>query len=205
MDSQPARVGLREIVVTLPYAKVVQSKDGIFNVSRLFSPPGSQPSESDIEETALEAEGGEKNQEPSSDGEEDAESSPLNTIDTVKINNASIDFTDQAIDPNVVTGIQNFTGTIQGLSSKELSKADVSFEGRVDNVAMLKIQGKVNPLQDDLYTDLTLAFQNLDLTTVSPYAGKFMGYPITRGKLSINLDYSVSAFFLIGENKVHID
>jgi hypothetical protein len=86
-----------------------------------------------------------------------------------------------------------------------LSKADVSFEGRVDNVATLKIQGKVNPLQDDLYTDLTLVVQNLDLTTVSPYAGKFLGYPITKGKLSIDLDYSVSENFLIGENKVYID
>jgi len=205
VDSHPVRMDLREIVVTLPYANVVQSEDGILNVSRLFSPPGSQPRESDIEDTALEAEGGEENQESSSDGEKAAEPSPLITIDTVKINNAAIDFTDQAIDPIVVTGIQNFIGTIQGLSSKELSKADVSLEGRVDNVATLKIQGKVNPLQDILYTDLTLVFQNLDLTTVSPYAGRFMGYPITKGKLSIELDYSLSEKILIGENTVHID
>jgi hypothetical protein len=32
-----------------------------------------------------------------------------------------------------------------------------------------------------------------------------MGYPIIKGKLSIDLDYSVSENFLIGENKVHID
>ena len=205
VDSQPARMDLREIVMTLPYAKVVHSEDGIFNVSRLFSPPGSRRSESDIEDTALEAKGGEENQESSSDGEEDAEPSPLITIDTIQIHNAAIDFTDLAIDPNVVTGIQNLSGTIQGLSSKELSKADVSLEGRVDNVATIKIQGQVNPLQDDLYTDLTLVLQNLDLTMVSPYAGKFMGYPITKGKLSIDLEYSLSEKILIGENTVHID
>jgi len=38
VDSQTVRMDLREIVVTLPYATVVHSEDGILNVSRLFSP-----------------------------------------------------------------------------------------------------------------------------------------------------------------------
>ena len=45
VDSQPTRVGLREIAVTLPYVNVVQSEDGILNVSQMFSPPGSHASE----------------------------------------------------------------------------------------------------------------------------------------------------------------
>ncbi|MDA1302803.1 MAG: DUF748 domain-containing protein [Nitrospirae bacterium] len=198
VETQPTRVDLREIVVTLPYAKVVQGAEGVLNVSRLFSPPGS-PSNSS------EDEGVEKDAKSSTDATEDATPSPLITIGTIRIQNAAVDFTDQAIDPHVVTGLQNFSGTIQGLSSQELSKADVSLEGRVDDVATLKIHGQVNPLQKDVYTDLTLAFQNMDLTTVSPYAWKFMGYPITKGKLSLDLDYSLSEHILIGENKVQID
>ena len=69
---------------------------------------------------------GEAIQESSSDAEQDAESSPFITIDMVQITNAAVDFTDQAINPNVVTGLQNFTVTIEGLSSKELSRAEVS-------------------------------------------------------------------------------
>ena len=205
LESQPTRVDLREIVVTLPYAKVVRSEGGTFNVLRLFSPPVSPTSESDIEGLTSEGEVGEKEQKSLKDEGGEASPSPLITIDTVQINNAEVDFRDKAIEPNVVTGIQGLTGTIQGLSSNELSKADVSLEGRVDDVATLKIEGQINPLQEDLSTDLKLVFQNLDLTTEGPYAGRYMGYPITKGKLSIELDYSLSEKVLIGENKVHID
>lgn len=204
LESQPTRVDLREIVVTLPYANVVQSKDGILNVSRMFSPPGSHANGSETEGSESE-EKGEGPQESSSDSEPKEDSTPLITIDTIQINNAAMDFTDQAIDPNVVTGLQNFTGTIKGLSSKKLSRADVSLKGRVDDVATLEIQGQVNPLQDDLYSDVALIFRNLDLTTASPYAGKFIGYPTTKGKLSLDLNYSLSEKILIGENKVTID
>ena len=197
VETQPTRVDLREIALSLPYVKVVQGAEGVLNVSRLFSPPGSQPSKTEDEET--------KKDEESSPDAADAPPSPLITIDTIRIQNAAVDFTDQAIDPNVVTGIQNFSGTIQDLSSKELSRADVSLKGRVDDVASLEIQGNVNPLQEDLYTDLALVLENMDLTTASPYAGKFIGYSITKGKLSLELDYSLSEKILIGENKVQID
>ncbi len=198
VETQPTRVDLREIIVTLPYAKVVQGAAGVLNVSRLFSPPMSQSHESKDEAV-------QKYEEPSVDAAVDATSSPLITIDTIRIQNAAVDFTDEAIDPNVATGIQNFSGTIQGLSSQELSKANVSVEGRVDDVAMLKIQGQVNPLQKNVYTDLAIVLQNMDLTTASPYAGRFIGYPITKGKLSLDVDYSLSENILIGENKVQID
>ena len=40
---------------------------------------------------------------------------------------------------------------------------------------------------------------------MSPYAGKYVGYPITKGKLSLDLMYQVSKKQLIGENKVLVD
>lgn len=204
VESQPMRVDLRELAITLPYAKVVQGEKGTLNLARLFSAPGDQSQESDGKDFAT-ADESETDEEFPNEAEGDPNPVPLLTIDTVQITNAAVDFTDQAVDPHVVTGIQNFTGTIQGLSSKELSKADVSLEGQVDDVATLKIQGQINPLQDDLYTDLTLLFKNLDLTTASPYAGRYIGYPIAKGKLSLDLEYSLSEKILIGENKVHID
>ena len=45
----------------------------------------------------------------------------------------------------------------------------------------------------------------MDLTAVSPYAGKFVGYPITKGKLSLDLMYQISKKQLVGENKLLVD
>ncbi|MDT7042197.1 DUF748 domain-containing protein [Candidatus Nitronereus thalassa] len=198
VESQPPRVSLEEVMVTLPYAKVVKNSEGTLNVERLFSPV--EPAAGSSKEEGKTMDGKSLTSENKA-----ATPSPLITINTVRIQNAGVDFMDQAIDPQVVTGIQSLTGTIQGLSSQELSKANVSLEGRVDDVASLKIQGQVNPLQEDLYTDVKVLFQNLDLTTVSPYAGKYIGYPIDKGKLSLDLDYSLSENVLIGENKVQVE
>ena len=86
-----------------------------------------------------------------------------------------------------------------------MAKADVSLAGKVDKVAPLTIQGQINPLSEDAFTNLKFVFQGVDLTAVSPYAGKYAGYPITKGKLSLDLTYHVSEKQLVGENKVLID
>jgi hypothetical protein len=45
----------------------------------------------------------------------------------------------------------------------------------------------------------------MDLTTAAPYAGKYVGYPITKGRLSLDLSYKLSQKQLVAENKVLVD
>ncbi len=123
----------------------------------------------------------------------------------MSLTNLLADFTDQSVSPNVVTKIEGLTGTIKGLSSDQLAKADVALQGTVDKYAPFKIAGQINPLSEDAYTDVTVTFKNLDLPTVSPYSTHYVGYPITKGKLSLDLEYTVSEKTLVGENKVLID
>jgi acylphosphatase len=105
----------------------------------------------------------------------------------------------------VATKIEEFSGTIKGLSSEQLAKADVDLTGKVDKYAPFKIKGQINPLSEDAYTDVSVVFENLNLTTISPYSGKYAGYPITKGKLSLDLAYKLSQKELVGENKVLVD
>ena len=69
----------------------------------------------------------------------------------------------------------------------------------------MKIAGKINPLSEDAFTDLTIKFDNVDLTTATPYSGKYAGYPIRKGKLFLDLVYKVSQKQLEAENKVTVD
>ena len=126
-------------------------------------------------------------------------------IDAVKLVKAKATFTDRSIKPSVVTGISELTGTIKGLSSKQIAKANIALAGRIDNVAPFKINGQINPLSKDAYTDLTFNLANMDLTTAAPYTGKYVGYPITKGKMSLDLKYKVSQKHLDAENKMLVD
>ena len=94
------------------------------------------------------------------------------------------------------------SGTVTGLSSKPDSRAKVDLDGKVDAYAPVTIDGEVNYLSADSYTDLKLAFDNMELTTFTPYSGKFAGYRIEKGKLSVRLAYKVENRKLDAQHKV---
>ncbi|MGP0594850.1 DUF748 domain-containing protein [Nitrospira sp. T9] len=193
LQIEPTIVNLQEIELINPALALLIDEEGRLNLQRLFSPPGPvSQEETTSDETPLEA--------------ESSESSPSPVkIESVALTNLLARFTDQSVTPNVVTKIDGLSGTIKGLSSDQLAKADVALQGTVDKYAPFKIAGQINPLSEDAYTDLTVTFNNLDLPTVSPYSAHYVGYPITKGKLSLDLEYNVSEKTLVGENKVLID
>ncbi len=130
---------------------------------------------------------------------------PEITIKTVKLMKGAVMFQDDSIAPTVRTGLEELTGTVKGLSSKQVAKADVDLSGKLGRVAPLRIVGKVNPLTENAFTDLSVKFDNIDLTTAGPYSGKYVGYSIRKGKLFLDLAYKISQHELEAENKVLID
>jgi len=191
LNVEPTSIKLQEVALIKPAVVLSIDQDGSSNVKRLLAPPGEskeQPTEDEKPAT------------------EETSAPPLPVqVDTVRIDNLQLQLADRSITPHVVTKVEEFSGTIKGLSSKQLAKADVDLSGKVDRYAPFRIQGQINPLSEDAYTDLKVSFKNLALTTVSPYSGKFAGYPIKKGKLSLDLAYKLSKNELVGENKVLVD
>jgi outer membrane protein OmpA-like peptidoglycan-associated protein len=127
------------------------------------------------------------------------------TVGAVKLTKAAVTFQDNSVQPPVQTGLSALTGTIKGLSSKQLARADVDLTGRVGRVVPLKIVGTINPLSENAFTDLTITLGGMDLTAGGPYSGKYVGYGLSKGKLSLDLKYKVSQKQLEAENKVLVD
>lgn len=191
LDVAPTTVKIGEIALRDPAVRLVTDKDGTTNLSRVLrSPDATQaPASKPVESGAP---------------KKPTAPTPVE-IAVVRLTNMSATFVDESIVPTVTTGITDLTGTIKGLSSRQMAKAEVALTGKVDEVAPLKIKGQINPLSEDAFTHLTFLFQGVDLTPVSPYAGKFVGFPITKGKLSLDLTYQISKKQLIGENKLLVD
>ena len=196
LELAPTKVRIGEIALREPSAKFMIAKDGSTNIAHALRAPDQGAQQPSVSPPVSAAAKNEASPAPAA--------IPI-TIDLVTLSKLSATFVDESIQPAVSTGIQDFGGTIKGLSSRQLSKAKVSLAGKVDKVAPITIQGQINPLTEDAFTNLTFLFQGLDLTAVSPYAGKYAGYPITKGKLSLDLKYQVSEKQLVGENKVLVD
>jgi len=184
LDVQPDKLSISEIVANQPYTRVIIWPDSTINLTRMFST---------------------QDGETTSDVDSEAQTPIPVTIDTVCIENASVNFSDLSLKPDFAMGIQGLSGTVRGLSSKSLARADVLLEGKVDKYAPVKIAGQINPLSEDAYTDLAVSFKNIELSTFTPYSGKFAGYYINKGKLSLDLKYKLSENLLVGENKIFMD
>jgi hypothetical protein len=181
-DFLPSRVALREVVATQAYARVVVAPDLTSNVQALMVPPDSLPAAF----------------RPSPD----APDTMAAAIDLVRVVDCSMYFADLSLRPNFATGIQGLNGTITELSSAQGAHAAIGVEGNVGPQSPVIISGTINPLNSRGKTDVGMKFGNIELTTFTPYSGKFMGYPIEKGKLDLDLRYVIEDRELRGENKI---
>jgi hypothetical protein len=127
------------------------------------------------------------------------------SVGSIVLTNASANFTDRSLTPNVNMAIEQISGTISGISSEELQHADVDLHAKVDNVGPVAITGMINPFSKDQTNEIKIALNDMDLTPLSPYSGKFAGYRIAKGKLSVAMAYHLHGRDLKSENVITID
>jgi hypothetical protein len=127
------------------------------------------------------------------------------SIGSVRIQDGSANYADFWIQPNFAVGIQTLNGSIVGLSSNPRSRAKVELQGKVDRYAPVHIWGSVNPLAATAYSDIKMTFKGVELVSATPYSGRFAGYKIEKGKLSVDIGYKIDNRQLTAEHRFVID
>lgn len=110
----------------------------------------------------------------------------------VKLNNGRIDFSDRFIRPNYSADLTELNGTLGAFRSGSREMATLELRGRAAGTALLDIRGALNPTADPLALDIQAKASDLELAPLSPYAGKYAGYAIERGKLSMEVAYKIA-------------
>jgi hypothetical protein len=109
------------------------------------------------------------------------------------------------VQPNFATGILDLNGTISGLSGRLGSHAKIDLAGKVDRYAPVTIGGEIQPFAYDKFANVHMKFENLDLTRVSPYSGKFAGYKIAKGKMMMDITYHIVDRKLQAQHHIVVD
>jgi hypothetical protein len=126
-------------------------------------------------------------------------------VGVVKLVDSQLRFDDLSLQPSFGAAIAQLNGTVRGLSGREDARAEVKLDGRVDRYAPVAITGQVNYFAANTYTALRMKFDNMELTSFSPYSGKFAGYKIDKGKLSVDLNYLIQNRKLDAKHRVVIN
>jgi hypothetical protein len=157
-------VSIRQVAVGAPYARVRIEKDKSLNLLALVAPSPS----------------------PASHPPGVASPPPKIEVGSVDFVGGDFSFSDRSVEPNVRVSLSGFAGSISGLSSENMARADVRLKGLVDGEGPVEITGKLDPLGVHRYVGLKIGVTNVDLLFASPYMGKYAGYELARGQLGVD-------------------
>lgn len=181
-------LAIQSVSLEEPYARFIINEDRSTNVSELIIPqPGSSSSSG-------------------KSGGESAGGKPMGIrIGGVKINNGSANFADLTLRPDFATAIQQLGGEIGTIDNRNPQPATVDIKGKVDKYAPVTIKGSLNPFSPLEKLDIATSFKRVELTTLTPYSGKFAGYRIRKGRLNLDLHYQITQGKLKADNKVLVE
>lgn len=179
---------ISQVNLMQPYARFIINDDRTTNIDDLLIP---QP-----------AGGGRK----SSGKPAPSSSKPLGIhIGKIAINDGSANFADLSLTPNFATAVQQLNGHIGTIDSRQAKPAEVDVKGKVDRYAPVTIKGSVNPFDPMAALDIATSFKRVELTTLTPYSGKFAGFRIRKGRLNLDLHYMITKGQLKAENKLVVE
>ncbi|MCQ4296717.1 DUF748 domain-containing protein [Pseudomonas stutzeri] len=182
----PSSLAIDRIDLTQPYARFIINPDLSTNINDL------------LVERSDPTSAAEKKQSPEAD--------PLAIrIGGINIANGSANFADFSLRPPFVTAIQSLNGDIGTLDNRAQKAASVNIAGKVDQYAPVSIKGSLTPFDPLQSLDIATSFRQVELTTLTPYSGKFAGYRIRKGRLNLDLHYRIEQGRLNAKNKVVLE
>jgi hypothetical protein len=207
--NEPMLANIDSVAIADFFARVVLSPEGKLNLERVIRQgnEGKPPAKT---ASAVPSTAGQENASAALPAPPTTTSSPAPAdkpmpvrIGRVVLQGGNIIFNDQFIKPNYRANLTGLAGRVGPLDPKRPGEIDV--RGLVGKTAPLKIAGKINTLGSELYLDITASAKGIDMPTFSPYSGKYVGYAIEKGKLSVDIHYHVEKGELKAENNVFLD
>ena len=186
LSMSPEKLVIKELRVNEPGAKLVIAADRTANLGKIVrkddgstakSAPQAKPSSSD---------------EPGFSYD----------IETIRVDNGKLDFSDLSLVLPFATHVQKLQGSIVGLSSDAQTKAQLKLVGQIDEYGEARADGALLPRDPAKFLDITARFDNVEMGPLSSYSATFAGRKIASGKLALVLEYKVVNSQLAGENRV---
>ncbi|UCV18014.1 DUF748 domain-containing protein [Ferribacterium limneticum] len=200
---EPMAINIGEIALTDYFSRLILNKEGKLNVAEIVRKPEGEAVAAKTGETKL-VEAKTETKVAAKESGPAKQPIPIK-IGKITLQNGTVNFSDLFVKPNYTVNLSKLGGRVTNLSSAADTVADMELRGRYANSAPVQILGKLNPLAAKSYLDIKAEITGVDLVGFSPYSGKYAGYAIEKGKLSLNVAYKLENNQLAAENRLFID
>lgn len=189
----PFALDVRDIALNDFYTRLILSEEGKLNLREIQ--PGTEAADVELQkaEAAL------------ADAQGPIQPMPRIRIGRIDVKGGNIAFSDRFVRPNYDANLTGMAGSLIGLASDPGTIAKLSLLGKVDNSAPVSVEGELNLFRQDQYLNIGASVKDFELTSLSSYSGKYVGYGIQKGKLSAELVYRIEDRKLSATNRIFLD
>ncbi|MFA6961011.1 MAG: DUF748 domain-containing protein [Opitutaceae bacterium] len=202
--SEPLTAKIGEITLTDPSARVAVNADKTTNLNTILR---TQPAPAEVAGTesapvtvALPA---------SPAPVASSAPAPVWSLGKFTLVNGSATLSDRSIKPAARIALDHFNGTISGLSSADLQRADVDISGKLNGTGKIAISGKLDAkaatLAPGALTEIVVDVKGVDLSPISPYVGTYAGYELARSGLTVDVKARLTERKIDTENVVTLN
>jgi len=164
----PPRLAVREAQLDDAYARLIVNEQGRFNLRDIG------PADAASAPAAAAA----------------SAPAPEFAAEHIRVNRGTVDFNDRFVRPHYSARLTDLQGSLGAFSSTSPQMAPLTLRGKIAGTGLLEIDGQLKP-GAPLAMDVAANATDIELAPLSPYAGKYAGYAIERGKLSTKARYKV--------------
>jgi uncharacterized protein involved in outer membrane biogenesis len=196
----PDRLEIAEVRLTGLDGKLVIFQDKSVSVAKLMKPAGA-PAATPVASAPAAATGPPASSRPPPAASAAGGGFPL-IVERVRVDESSMSFADLSLVLPFATRVHGLNGVVVGLGSDPGTRATMKLDGRVDEFGLMKVDGALDAFRPKVFTDLTVTFRNVPMSTLTPYSATFAGRRIVAGTMNLDLQYKIDRSVLVGENKV---
>lgn len=206
VKTSPLAVNVGEVALSDFYSRLIVTPEGKLNVAQMVKKEGKDEKAAKAGDDAPQnsaPDGAAPKPEAARKTEAEKPVVPIK-IGKVTLQGGTVNFSDRFVKPNYSAKLGKVNGRITNLSSTPGTMADMDVKAVYDT-APVSIVAKLNPLAAMPYLDLDAKVEGIEMSTMSPYSGKYAGYNIEKGKLSVFVKYNLENNQLKADNRVYLD
>lgn len=130
---------------------------------------------------------------------------PSVAIDRIEIADGALTVVDAGAEPNFALNVTDLAATVDDVALDPSARVTVDVKAKIERTSSLAVNASTSPMAETIDGEVKIALAGLDTAVFSPYSGRYIGQQIARGKLDLDLDYTVARSELTADNKVRLD
>jgi hypothetical protein len=123
-------------------------------------------------------------------------------VDSITLANCSGALTDHRLRPAYTVAVDRIHGTVKGISTSTTTPAPIEIGATVRGGGDVTLKGAVDLFQPARSTNVKLAVHRVEMPPLSPMSVHYLGYPFTKGRTDLGLDYGIKDQHIKGTNRI---